>query len=229
MEDVILHPECPFSVKTFDLLEKHKSSNETFYIEQEEEFNKYVEIPLRKLCCQVEIQLNSKIKNYLELDFVSLPEKFRNKSFVYVLKPKTTDTKSTGTNFFITLEASDFRFGLFIDHSSLDKQNFIHNFKKKLVKEVILQHTKLPNKCKLHSPSKTSLDRVNLLADWFRILARPNSATQNIQASPHLKPNQVLLCSNEQLITHIKETLEGLFPLFLMQPTMTQFQLLETI
>jgi len=54
------------------------------------------------------------------------------------------------------------------------------------------------------------------LADWFRILARQNSATKDIQASPHLQPSQVLLCSNEQLITHIKQTLEGLFPLFLL-------------
>jgi hypothetical protein len=144
MEDVVVHPECPFSVKTFDLLEKlHKNSNKNFYIEQKKQFNTYVEIPLQILCCQVGLKLiKNKITNYIEFDFINLPNKFEDKSFVYILKPKITNNKSTGTNFFITLEASDFRFGLLIHHRSLDKQNFIHNLKKESVKEVILQHTK---------------------------------------------------------------------------------------
>jgi 5-methylcytosine-specific restriction protein B len=217
MADVAVHPECPFSVKTFDLLEKlHKNSNKNFYIEQEEEFKKCVEFPLQKLYSQVEVKLRNKIKNHLKIDSISLPEKFINKTFVYILKQETTDTKSTGTNFFITLAKSEFRFGLFIKDGTSGKNNFIHNFKKESVKEVILQHTELPHKCELHSSSNKSLDRINILADWFRILARQNSATKNIQASVHLTPSQVLLCSDEQLTVHIKQTLEGLFPLFLM-------------
>jgi tetratricopeptide (TPR) repeat protein len=47
-------------------------------------------------------------------------------------------------------------------------------------------------------------------------LSRQNSATKNIQASLLLKPYQVLSSSKEELVTQIKETFEGIFPLFLL-------------
>ena len=46
-------------------------------------------------------------------------------------------------------------------------------------------------------------------------MARQNSATKKIQASVHIPKNQILECSSQHLIYHIKQTFVGMFPLFL--------------
>ncbi|MBD0389856.1 MAG: tetratricopeptide repeat protein, partial [Nostoc sp. C3-bin3] len=66
------------------------------------------------------------------------------------------------------------------------------------------------------SDKSKNLDRVGPLGDWLKLLARQNNRTKNIQASVHFKPNEVLLCSQEELLTQINQAFKGLFPLFLM-------------
>ncbi len=213
MADVTVHPECPFSGETFNLLAQLEKDD--FYIAHEEEFKNYVEQPLQKLCCQVAAQLPGEIIKRLEMKLDVAPNFTFNK-YECKFYQKSTNFNSQNARLFINLVQDDFRFGLFIIDKTPDKQRFIQNSQKTLTKEVIIQNTQLPDKCSLLSSSKKSLDRINRLGDWLRHLARQNSVTKNIQASVHIKPKQALMYSEEQLIDQIIQTFKGLFPLFLL-------------
>ncbi|MEQ8536461.1 MAG: hypothetical protein RIB93_03205 [Coleofasciculus sp. D1-CHI-01] len=64
MADVTVHPECPFSEETFNLL---APPEQDFCIPHKAEFKKYVEQPVQKLCRQVAAQLPNQIIKRLEL------------------------------------------------------------------------------------------------------------------------------------------------------------------
>jgi len=212
MADVTVHPECPFSGETFNLLAQLEQD---FYIAHEEEFKKYVEQPLQKLCYQVAAQLPGEIIKRIEMKLDVTPN-FTSNRYECKLYQKLTNFNSQNAILFIDLVQDDFRFGLFIIDETPDKQRFIQNSQKTLTKEIILQNTQLPDKCSLLSSSKKDLDCINRLGDWLRHLARQNSVTKNIQASVHINPKQALMSSEEQLIEQIIQTFKGLFPLFLL-------------
>jgi len=78
MEKVFVHPECPFSVKTFDLLaEFEKNPTSHFYMAHKKDFLKYVEEPLKYILSQVEEQLPDFIKECINIKhegFASITE-----------------------------------------------------------------------------------------------------------------------------------------------------------
>ncbi|MEG5057546.1 AAA family ATPase [Microcoleus sp. A2-C5] len=68
MEKVFVHPECPFSVETFNLLAQfYENPNSDFYIAHKKKFLKYVEEPLKYISSQVEEQLPDFIKEYINV------------------------------------------------------------------------------------------------------------------------------------------------------------------
>ncbi len=132
MADVAVHPECPFSVETFDLLAQLKeNSKRNFYLAHQEEFKQYVEKPFQKLYCQVVAQLTAQIKKQIKFDIQILPVFDNKNSFYYILEQNSI---SQGTYLYIILEDYVFRFGLFISDNSVDKKRFISNYRKKSVK-----------------------------------------------------------------------------------------------
>lgn len=218
MADVTVHPECPFSEETFNLL---APPEQDFYIAHKAEFKKYVEQPFQKLCRQVAAQLPNQIIKRLELK-VEASQNSSNKICVGIFYEKRTrlDLKNNFAILFINLD-SDFwlrlRFGLLITDKTKSKQRFIENVKNNFNKEIILQNTCLPDNCTLYlSNYSKKFEKINRLGEWLKLLARKNSSTKNIEASVFLLPNQVLLYSSEQLTTQIKQTFESLFILFLM-------------
>jgi 5-methylcytosine-specific restriction protein B len=78
MEKVFVHPECPFSVETFNLMGKfYKNPSSDFYMAHKKDFLKYVEEPLKYIASQVEEQLPDFIKEYINItykDFYYLTE-----------------------------------------------------------------------------------------------------------------------------------------------------------
>ncbi|MEQ9236912.1 hypothetical protein [Coleofasciculus sp. E2-BRE-01] len=216
MADVTVNPECPFSEETFNLLAQ---LDKDFYIAHEAEFKKYVEQPLQKLCRQVAAQLPNEIIKRLELK-VKVSQNSSNKIFLGLFYHKKTrlDLKNNSAILLICIDSYfELKFGLFIPDKTHSKQRFIENVKNNFNKEIILQNTCLPDKCILNlSNNSKSLDPINRLGEWLKLLARKNSSTKNIEASFFLLPNQVLRYSSEQLTTQIKQTFESLFILFLM-------------
>jgi len=216
MADFTVHPECPFSVETFEILAKLNNSTKDendFYLEYEEEFKKYVEKPLQELYRHVAAQLPGGISKRIDINCLPI---LNYKALYYNISARAVDNKTNSAKLFISIVKEELRFGLFITERSPDKQRFIKNYQDSLVKEIILQQTRLTEDYCLHCSSKRALDQANLLGDWLRYLARKNSATKNIQISIHLNAQQVLSSSKEKLINQIKQTFEGLFPLFLL-------------
>ncbi|MEG4233394.1 AAA family ATPase [Microcoleus sp. Pol11C3] len=78
MEKVFVHPECPFSVNTFNLLAEFKENPTShFYLAHKKDFLKYVEEPLKYILSQVEEQLPDFIKEYINIKhegFASITE-----------------------------------------------------------------------------------------------------------------------------------------------------------
>ncbi|MEG3956516.1 AAA family ATPase [Microcoleus sp. herbarium2] len=68
MEKVFVHPECPFSENTFNLLtEFYENPSSDFYREHKKDFLKYVEEPVKYILSQVEEQLPDLIKKYIDV------------------------------------------------------------------------------------------------------------------------------------------------------------------
>ena len=84
MEKVFVHPDCPFSVETFNLLSK-KIAGESpdFYIAHTKNRLKYVEEPLNYILSQVEEQLPDFIKEYINIKY----EGFGSRTAIGDLKP----------------------------------------------------------------------------------------------------------------------------------------------
>ncbi|MEQ9372674.1 MAG: tetratricopeptide repeat protein [Coleofasciculus chthonoplastes F3-SA18-01] len=214
MADVTVHPECPFSEETFNLLAQ---LDQDFYIAHEAEFKKYVEQPLQKLCRQVAAQLPNEIIKRLELKVEAFQDS-SNKICLGIFYDEITrlDLKNDFAQLFIYIDSNRLIFGLLIPDETNGKKRFIENLKTSFNKEIIFQNTSLPDNCELHfSSSGKSLDPINPLGEWLKLLTRQNSRTKDIQASVHLEPNEVLLYSSEQLASQIKQTFESLFILFL--------------
>jgi 5-methylcytosine-specific restriction protein B len=87
MEKVFVHPECPFSENTFNLLtEFYKNPGSDFYREHKKDFLKYVEEPVKYILSQVEEQLPDFIKKYIDIkqeSFGSRPTNFLKSTVVY--------------------------------------------------------------------------------------------------------------------------------------------------
>ncbi|QSJ17797.1 tetratricopeptide repeat protein [Nostoc sp. UHCC 0702] len=212
MTEVVVNPECPFSQTSFKLIEElEKDSEQHFYLAYKEDFQKYIENPLQIIYSHVIAQLNGGITKRLNI----VPN-ITNQGSQYNLYQRNSEIEVDGAFLFIHFTSEEFRFGLFIYEKSNDKVRLIKNTQNNQAKEILFQNTHLPDECILHNSSQKDLDRINLLRDWLRLVARQNSVTKNIQVSVHIKANQVLLCSCEDLVNQIKRTFEGIFPLFLM-------------
>jgi len=68
MEKIFVHPECPFSEKTFELLaEFDKNPTSDFYLAHKKDLFKYVEEPLKYIFSNVEEQLPDFIKKNINI------------------------------------------------------------------------------------------------------------------------------------------------------------------
>ncbi|MEG3895464.1 MULTISPECIES: AAA family ATPase [unclassified Microcoleus] len=72
MEKVFVHPECPFSEDTFNLLAQfYENPSLDFRITHKKDFLKYVEEPFKYILSQVEEQLPDFIKKYINIKYES--------------------------------------------------------------------------------------------------------------------------------------------------------------
>ncbi|RCJ23492.1 hypothetical protein A6S26_02840 [Nostoc sp. ATCC 43529] len=212
MTEVTPHPECPFTPKTFELLEKFKNNlTEDFYLNHEKEFQEYIEKPLHQIYIHVIAQLPGQIIERVNVQNATIKKYHRSSIIGYSLIPKETINKFNYVYLFISIEKDDFRFGLLIDEKSYARQILIKNIQEKKIKEIILQHLHPIDDLYLHSESTKKISRVNRLSDWLGVVGWLKSATKNIQISKHIKPKTVLSSSCEKLVDDIKQTLERVF------------------
>jgi hypothetical protein len=213
--------ECPFSIETFDLLDKlHKKPTLDFYLAHEEEFKQYVEKPFQKLLFKVVNQLHDKITKWIDR---------QNELFGYPrwdlyyegnLYPKRDIRFAHQFNELdsarLTLILSDnsLIFGLFIPDNSENKKRYLKNLQQ-FSNFKVIQELKLSSNCTLHR-SKQENYPGSRLSDWLKNTYRKNTPIPSIQATVHLNKDRVIKFPWEQLTEQIKQTFEELFPLFLM-------------
>jgi 5-methylcytosine-specific restriction protein B len=87
MEKLFVHPDCPFSENTFNLLAQFSENPMwDFYREHKKDFLKYVEEPVKYILSQVEEQLPDYIKKHINIKYEScwfLPSKYWASTVVY--------------------------------------------------------------------------------------------------------------------------------------------------
>jgi len=86
MEKVFVHPECPFSADTFNLLAQfYKNPSSDFYTAHKKDLLKYVEEPVKYILSQVEEQLPDFIKKYINIKYESCCVIDSSKYSVYIV------------------------------------------------------------------------------------------------------------------------------------------------
>ena len=243
MKKVFVHPECPFSENTFNLVAQfNENPSSDFYREHKKVFLKYVENPLKYILSQVEELLPDFIKNYINfridqfgslLLFQGLP------SISYSVALGLGDINSLDkAQLMLNIEPEKFTFKFYSKITSLEK--LINNYSSQCRSnswKTLLELYKLPhqNFCELnhhlHSyrylledsrfvKIKNSLSVFSLLEEIFcwqeipkNLLITPK--VNNIQVAVSLESPEVLGYSAKQLIAKIAQTFKKIFPLFL--------------
>ncbi|MEP6582572.1 AAA family ATPase, partial [Microcoleus vaginatus GB2-A3] len=138
MEKVFVHPECPFSENTFNLLtEFYENPSSDFYMAHKRDFLKYVEEPLKYIFSQVEELLPNFIKKYINIKWEQLGSIVETKglqSIAYSLSFSCEDI-NYGENAYLMLrfDNQDLTFGFCTEFNDIEwirdnyESNYINN------------------------------------------------------------------------------------------------------
>ncbi|MEH1808848.1 hypothetical protein [Nostoc sp.] len=128
MTEVLVNPECPFSLKSFDLLTQLQkySTKEYFYLINEEDFKNYIEQPFQQLYHLVIAQLSGEIIKQLNTN-IQLDNYLNEPFFEYNLFSNTMEAQWDNAHFFIRIIQNGLWFGLYISERSVNRQKFIKN------------------------------------------------------------------------------------------------------
>jgi 5-methylcytosine-specific restriction protein B len=243
MEKVFVHPECPFSADTFNLLaEFSKNPSSDFYMVHKKYFLKYVEEPLRYIFSQVEELLPDFIKKYINIKWEqlgSIVETNGLQSVAYSVAFGYGDINYIeDAHLMLRFDNQDLTFGLYAEFNELDymrdkyEVNYLNNPRAiDILKRYNLPdryHCYLTNRLIRHNSSRPEyrLIRVKpqktideLLNDIIYLTAeQPPDLKQNeiinIQVARSLAAEEVLGYSTKQLIHIIAQTFKKVFPLF---------------
>ncbi len=239
MEKIFVHPECPFSVETFNLLtKKYDDQSPDFYIAHKKDILKYVEEPLNYILSQVEDQLPDFIKKYLnikhELSSFNIKAKHL-KSQSYDLALSNTDFQRSILR--LTLGDSKLKFGFYTQFECVE--SLVENYQKYFTKNHDLLnafkcHT-LPNKSDCYlALSKKDDKQINIFGSLHKQKKNIYELLQNLwkevffnlpeieadryhyfQVKISLESEEILGYSAQQLIHKIAQAFKKLFPLIL--------------
>ncbi|MEG3845279.1 AAA family ATPase, partial [Microcoleus sp. herbarium14] len=244
MEKVFVHPDCPFSVNTFNLLEKfYEDPSSDFYMAHKKDFLKYVEEPLKYIFSHVEELLPDYIKKDINIRwdrFGYLTEKDRSQPIIYNIALDCKEINSLDrSQLMLRLENHKLIFGFEVHNYYL--VDMLNNYKcflrDKLGAREILARYKLPNKH--HCSLTLKIIRGNSEAAEFSSIIMKNQKTiyellenicfywqtkstpkvrkkiTNIQVAISLEAEGILGYSAKQLIQQIAQTFKKVFPLLL--------------
>ncbi|MEG3940188.1 AAA family ATPase [Microcoleus sp. S36b_A3] len=241
MEKVFVHPECPFSTDTFNLLTEFcENPSSDFYMAHKRDFLKYVEEPLKYIFSQVEEQLPDFIKKYINIkweQFGSIVETKGLQSIAYSIFFSFEDI-NYGDNAYLMLrfDNQDLTFGFCTKFNEIDGiiDNYQTNYyiDKPLAIDSLKRYN-LPNQYHCYLTKEIIRSTFPVDEDPTIIMKSPqciyellNSIMQqrdefeeynitNIQVARSLKKKEVLGYSAKKLIQLIVQTFKKVFPLFL--------------
>ncbi|MEG4999966.1 McrB family protein [Microcoleus sp. B4-D4] len=241
MEKVFVHPECPFSTDTFNLLTEFcENPSSDFYRAHKRDFLKYVEEPLKYIFSQVEEQLPDFIKKYINIkweQFGSIVETKGLQSIAYSIFFSFEDIYY-GDNAYLMLrfDNQDLTFGFCTKFNEIDGiiDNYQTNYDINNPSAIdSLKRYNLPNQYHCYLTKEIIRSTLPVDEDPTIIMKSPqciyellNSIIQqrdefeeynitNIQVARSLKKKEVLGYSAKKLIQLIVQTFKKVFPLFL--------------
>ena len=252
MKKVFVHPECPFSENTFNLLtEFYENPSSDFYMAHKRDFLKYVEEPLKYIFSQVEDLLPDFIKKYINIKWEQLGSIVETKgvqSIAYSISFGCEDINYRDNAYLmLRFDNQDLTFGLCAEFNNIDYMidNYESNYITNPPSIESMKRYNLPNQ--YHCYLTNQIIRLNSEVHEYRmIIMKPQKciyellesiislATQqpaefkkykitNIQVARSIEAEEVLGYSAKQLIHIISHTLKKLFPLFfLCSPVLTE-------
>ena len=239
MEKLFVHPECPFSENTFNLLtDFYKNPSPDFYMAHKRDFLKFVEEPVKYILSQVEEQLPDFIKKYIDIK----QERFGS---IQTQSLKSTVVYSVGYCF--NGRPSDNKLMLRVENQTLTfgfsgKYNtFLHRLRRYIDYKNNVNLIEIFKRCHLHHrhyfycifPTnhyvEERLNRImkpekcihNLLDSMFSEIDRyPTIELEllggfEVQVAISLESEEILRSSAKHLIQKIAQTFKKLFPLLL--------------
>ncbi|UNU23529.1 McrB family protein [Microcoleus vaginatus] len=243
MEKVFVHPECPFSENTFNLLtEFYKNRSSDFYRQHKKDLLKYVEEPVKDILSQVEYLLPDFIKEYINLKCEKLGQIIAIndlQSIAYSVALGLKDFYSLDNNpqLRISFEEHKLTFGFHSHIKNLGEiiENYYSNYRPNTrIKELLkiykfsqptyyyLTHGTEPG---IHdfglfnTPNKKVKSINELLQYLFNLQQLDVPFIHNInsiQVSVSLESEEILGYSAKQLIHKITQTFKKVFPVFLL-------------
>ncbi|MEG5036402.1 AAA family ATPase [Microcoleus sp. AT3-D2] len=245
MEKVFVHPECPFSADTFNLLAQFYTTEDEssdFYIAHKKDFLKYVEEPLKYVSIQVEEMLPDFIKKHINIKWERLGSIIRTdfcQSIAYSVAFGFEDINSLDeAQLMLRFDSQNLTFGFSAKSDYVDCiiENYQCNYLDKPGVIEMLKRYELPNQhhCYLTQqiisvnsiwPESRSIIMkpqkciYELLESIISLAQQPPEVKRhkitNIQVAISLESEQVLGYSAKQLIQIIAQTFKKIFPLFL--------------
>lgn len=241
MEKVFVHPECPFSVNTFNLLtDFYKNPSSDFYMAHKKDFLKYVEEPLKYISSQVEEQLPDFIKEYINIKhegFASLTEIGDLEPTAYSIVFNLKNIISTvhcisRAQLMLNLENQQLTFGFSSESNDFEAVEE-YRLQPYIIDEDIIELLKryhLPNNYSSYVTWKTTDSKLykwhfnhtakNVYEILERLMSRSDSPALKIkltkfQVQISVEQEKILGYSANDLIRKIGQTFNKLFPLFL--------------
>jgi 5-methylcytosine-specific restriction protein B len=244
MEKVFVHPECPFSVNTFQLLtEFYENPSSDFYMAHKKDFLKYVEAPLKYILSQVEELLPDFIKKYIKSKWErsgAIIETNGLQLIAYSIALGFEELNSLDdAQLTLRFENQKLTFGFCADSEYIESimDNYKCNYRDSREAITILNRYNLPHQH--HVCLTPAIVRIN--SEWpeiCNILMTPQKSVKGLlrsltnladkqpeevtqykitymQVAISLESKQVLRYSAKQLSHKIAQTFKQVFPLFL--------------
>ncbi|MEG4085318.1 AAA family ATPase [Microcoleus sp. POL10_C6] len=249
MEKVFVHPECPFSVNTFNLLtEFYENPSSDFYMAHKRDFLKYVEEPLKYIFSQVEDLLPNFIKKYINFKWEklgSLVETEGLPSIAYSISLGYEDINERENAYLmLRFDNQNLTFGFCAEFNniypmiqnyeiyyrndplaigSLKRYNLPNQYHCYLTKQIIRSTSTVQYRRRIIKPQKCIYELLESIIDVASEgpaeFNNKNKIT-NIQVARSLGAEEVLGYSAKQLIHIISHTFKKVFPLFFLCSTL---------
>jgi 5-methylcytosine-specific restriction enzyme B len=244
MEKVFVHPDCPFSENTFNLLtEFYENPNSNFYLAHKKDFLNYLEKPLKYIVSQIEEQLPDFIKEYINIKhegFGSITDaglESTDYSIVFYLKNIISSVYCiSNAQLLLGFENQKLTFGFYSesnDFECLEEHRILHDICERDTIEMLKRYH-LPNKHHFSltwetTPANTELAKsqdtlgpnesiyklLKNIVDFPVTLPLLKIQITNIQVAISLDSKEILGYSAQHLVKKIVKTFKKVFPLFL--------------
>lgn len=252
MEKVFVHPECPFSTDTFNLLtEFYENPSSDFYMAHKRDFLNYVEEPLKYIFSQVEDLLPNFIKKYINFKWEKLGSIVETEglpSIAYSISLGYEDINDRENAYLmLRFDNQHLTFGLCAKFNniypmiqnyeiyyrnnplaidSLKRYNIPNQYHCYLTKQIIRSTSTVQYRRRIIKTQKCLYELLESIIDVASEgpaeFNKKNKIT-NIQVARSLGAEEVLGYSAKQLIHIISHTFKKVFPLFfLCSPLLTE-------